>query len=157
VAQIVFHRADPREAKVRQLIEELDTYMARLYPSESNYGLDIASLLQPLVRFYAVTIDGEVLGCGGFWLHEDYAEVKRVYIHPKSRGLGLGRKIMTHLENEMLREGRRVARLETGISQPAALGLYRAIGYVDRGPFGDYPEGDPFCVFMEKQLAPSSA
>jgi putative acetyltransferase len=152
MVEIVFQKVDPREAKVRQLIEELDAYMAQLYPSESNYGLDIDELLQPQVRFYAVTVDGDVLGCGGFWLYDDYAEVKRVYIHPKSRGLGLGRKIMAHLENEMLAAGRNVVRLETGISQPEALGLYRAIGYLDRKAFGDYPTDDPFSVFMEKKL-----
>jgi putative acetyltransferase len=81
-------------------------------------------------------VDGEMLGCGGFWLHDGYAEVKRVYIHPRSRGLGLGRKIMAHLEGLMLRESRMVARLETGISQPDALGLYQALGYVERSAFG---------------------
>ncbi len=153
MTDIVFQKTDPREAKVRQFIEELGLYLAQLYPAESNYGLDIEALMQPSMRFYSVTVDGDILGCGGFWLHDDYAEVKRVYIHPKSRGLGLGRKIMAHLESEMLREGRSVARLETGISQPEALGLYRAIGYVDRGAFGDYPIDDPFSIFMEKMLA----
>ncbi len=153
MVDIVFQKVDPRQGEVRQLIEELDDYMARLYPTESNFGFDIETLVQPPMRFYAVTVDGEVLGCGGFWLYDDYAEVKRVYIHPKSRGLGLGRKIMAHLESQMLAEGRRLSRLETGISQPEALGLYRAIGYVDRGAFGDYPADDPFSVFMEKALA----
>jgi putative acetyltransferase len=152
MVEIVIQKVDAREGPVRQLIEELDDYMGRLYPSESNYGLDLESLAQPEVRFFSVTVDGEVLGCGGFWLHDDYAEVKRVYIHPKSRGLGLGRKIMAHIEAEMLREGRKISRLETGISQPEALGLYRAIGYADCPAFGDYPADDPFSVFMEKRL-----
>jgi putative acetyltransferase len=152
MVEIVIQKVDPREIKVRQLIEELDDYMARLYPTESNYGLDLETLTQAPMRFYSVTVDGEVLGCGGFWLYDDYAEVKRVYIHPKSRGLGLGRKIMAHLEDEVLAHGHKLVRLETGISQPEALGLYRAIGYVDCGPFGDYPSDDPFSVFMEKAL-----
>lgn len=152
MVEIVIQKADPREGPVRQLIEELDAYMERLYPSESNYGLDFESLAQPEVRFFSVTVDGEVLGCGGFWIHDDYAEVKRVYIHPKSRGLGLGRKIMAHIEAEMLREGRNLSRLETGISQPEALGLYRALGYQDCPAFGDYPSDDPFSIFMEKRL-----
>ncbi len=152
MVEIVVQKVDPRETKVRQLIEELDDYMARLYPTESNYGLDLETLTQAPMRFYSVTVDGEVLGCGGFWLYDDYVEVKRVYIHPKSRGLGLGRKIMAHLEGEVLAHGYKLVRLETGISQPEALGLYRAIGYVDCGPFGDYPSDDPFSVFMEKAL-----
>lgn len=152
MVNIVIQKTDPREPPVQALIDELDDYQARLYPAESNFGSDIESLAQPEVRFFSVAVDGVILGCGGFWLHGDYAEVKRVYIHPESRGLGLGRKLMAHIEAQMLAEGRSISRLETGVSQPEALGLYRALGYAERGPFGDYPAGDPFCVFMEKRL-----
>ncbi len=152
MVNIVIQKTDPHEPPVQALIDELDDYQARLYPAESNFGSDIESLAQPEVRFFSVAVDGVILGCGGFWLHGDYAEVKRVYIHPESRGLGLGRKLMAHIEAQMLAEGRSISRLETGVSQPEALGLYRALGYAERGPFGDYPAGDPFCVFMEKRL-----
>jgi putative acetyltransferase len=43
--------------------------------------------------------------------------------------------------------------LETGIKQPEAIGLYRACGYQDCPPFGDY-EGDPLSLFMTKNLSP---
>jgi putative acetyltransferase len=49
-----------------------------------------------------------------------------------------------------LAEGRHILRLEAGIHQPEALGLYEALGYVRRGPFGDYGD-DPVSVFMEKR------
>ncbi len=152
MVEIVIERTNPRLPEVRKLIDELDAYLQTLYPAESTYMLDIETLAQPQMRFYSATVDGEMLGCGGFWIHDDYAEVKRVYIHPKSRGLGLGRKIMAHIEAEMLREGRNISRLETGISQPEAIGLYRAIGYLNCGAFGDYPSDDPFSIFMEKRL-----
>jgi putative acetyltransferase len=45
-----------------------------------------------------------------------------------------------------------LARLETGIRQPEALGLYRRLGYVERAPFGAYVE-DPLSLFMEKRLS----
>jgi putative acetyltransferase len=152
MVEIVIERTNPRLPEVRKLIDELDAYLQTLYPAESTYMLDIETLAQPQMRFYSATVDGEMLGCGGFWIHDDYAEVKRVYIHPKSRGLGLGRKIMAHIEAEMLREGRNISRLETGISQPEAIGLYRAIGYENCGAFGEYPSDDPFSIFMEKRL-----
>jgi putative acetyltransferase len=150
-AAVSITRADARTPAVRRLIEELDAYAASLYPAESNHLLDIETLMQPQMMFYAIDVNGEVLGCGGFWKHSDYAEVKRVYVHPRSRGLGLARRLMAHIEDEMRREGFKVARLETGISQSEALGLYRALGYVDRGPFGDY-RPDPLSVFMEREL-----
>lgn len=150
---IVIVPADPRESSIRVLIMELDTYQAALYPAGSNHLLDIETLAQPQMRFFSVRVDDEVLGCGGIWLHDDYAEIKRVYVAPKARGLGLARKIMARLEDEARAAGMIIARLETGIHQPEALGLYRALGYMDRGCFGDYPANDPLSVFMEKRLA----
>lgn len=150
--EVIIEWADPREPQMRRLIEELDAYQLSLYPAESNHLLDIETLVQPQMRFYSAAVDGNILGCGGIWLHEDYAEVKRVYVSPKARGLGLAKKIMARLEDESRAAGMMIARLETGIYQPAALGLYQALGYVDRGPFGDYPIDDPMSVFMEKRL-----
>ena len=143
--------ADPAEPFVRVLIDELDQYMIPLYPAESNHLLDIETLRQPEMRFFAAYVGDDVLGCGGCWLHGDYAEIKRVYVSPKARGLGLAKKLMQRIEDEAVAHGKLVARLETGIHQPEALGLYRAIGYSDRGPFGDYAD-DPNSVFMEKVL-----
>ena len=56
------------------------------------------------------------------------------------------------LEQEARRAGVLVVRLETGIYQPEAIGLYRKLGYEVRNSFGDYPTDDPMSVFMEKSL-----
>ena len=149
----VIERADPRAPEIRALVEELDRYMQDLYPPESNHLLDIEALAGPRMRFFAARREAEALAIGGCWLHEDYAEVKRVYVRPAARGMGLARLVMARIEEEARREGRLLARLEAGIHQPEALGLYRALGYVDRGPFGDYPVDDPNSVFMERSLA----
>jgi len=149
---VAIRHADPRQVEVRRLIEELDALQLSLYPAESNHLLDIETLAHPRMRFISASVDGKVLGCGGIWLHDDYAEVKRVYVSPAARGLGLAKQIMARLEDEARAAGMTLARLETGIYQPEALGLYRALGYADRGPFGDYPTDDPMSVFMEKRL-----
>jgi len=148
----VIRRSDPREPSVRILIDELDQLQLSLYPAESNHLLDIETLTQPQMRFFAAEVDGSALGIGGIWLHDDYVEIKRVYVSPRARGFGVGKKIMARLEEEARAAGFEVARLETGIHQPEALGLYRALGYFDRGPFGDYPVDDPNSVFLEKRL-----
>lgn len=146
--------ADPAHPPVRALVEELDAYLVPLYPAESNHLLDIETLRQPEMRFFAGFRGEEVLAIGGCWLHEDYAEVKRIYVPPAARGLGLAKRLMARIEEEALACGRVIARLETGIRQPESLGLYRRLGYADRGPFGDYPAGDPNSIFMEKRLTP---
>ena len=149
---LVIDREDPREPDIRALVEELDAYFAALYPAESNHLLDIETLCLPPMRFFAARRSGEAVAIGGIWLHEDYAEIKRVYVPERARGLGLGRAIMARLEAEALAEGRSLLRLEAGIHQPEALGLYEALGYVRRGPFGEYGP-DPVSVFMEKRTA----
>ena len=145
--------ADPAEPSVRTLIDELDAYQLSLYPAESNHLLDIETLRQPQMRFFAAAVDGSVLAIGGCWLHADYAEIKWVYVSPQARGLGLARTLMDRIEAEALAAGMAVARLETGIRQPEAIGLYRKFGYVEREAFGGYPADDPNSVFMEKTLA----
>ena len=144
--------ADPGDPPVKAMVEELDAYLIPLYPAESNHLLDIETLRQPEMRFFAAFRGREVLAIGGCWLHEGYAEVKRIYVTPSARGLGLAKSIMQRIEAEALVSGRAVMRLETGIHQPESLGLYRRLGYADCGPFGDYPADDPNSVFMQKRL-----
>ena len=150
--EVIITIADPAHPPVRALVEELDAYLLPLYPAESNHLLDIETLRQPEMRFFAAIGDGAVLAIGGCWLHDDYAEVKRIYVTPAARGLGLAKRIMERIEDEARAAGHRLARLETGIHQPESLGLYRRLGYVSCGAFGDYPTDDPNSIFMEKRL-----
>jgi putative acetyltransferase len=152
VTIVVITIADPAHPPVRAMVEELDAYLVPLYPAESNHLLDIETLRQPEMRFFAALRDEDVLAIGGCWLHGDYAEIKRIYVTPAARGLGLAKLIMQRVEDEAVACGRMIARLETGIHQPESLGLYRRLGYVDCGAFGDYPTDDPNSVFMEKVL-----
>jgi putative acetyltransferase len=152
VTIVVITIADPAHPPVRTMVEELDAYLVPLYPAESNHLLDIETLRQPEMRFFAAQRGEDVLAIGGCWLHGDYAEIKRIYVTPAARGLGLAKLIMQRVEDEAVACGRMIARLETGIHQPESLGLYRRLGYVDCGAFGDYPTDDPNSVFMEKVL-----
>ena len=145
-------RADPREAKIRKLIESLDVYMLALYPSESTHRVDTTFLASRNARFFSALCDGMLVGCGGILIEHDYAEVKRIFVSPKARGLGVGRKLMERLEVESRRLGFKLLRLETGIYQPEALALFKAMGFIPRLSFGDYPNNDPNSIFMEKQV-----
>jgi putative acetyltransferase len=74
-----------------------------------------------------------------------------MFVAPEARGLRLGRRLLDCIEEEARGEGLGWLRLETGIHQPEALGLYRSAGFVEREAFGDY-RPDPLSVFMEKSL-----
>jgi putative acetyltransferase len=143
----------PLQPEVTALMREADAYMASLYPAESNHLLDLDELARPHVRFFVARRDGQALGCGAVMLGSGgEAELKRLFVAPEARGLGVGRALLLALEQAAGEAGVRVLRLETGVAQPEALALYRRHGYRERGPFGGYGP-DPLSVFMEKVMA----
>ncbi|MDP9138929.1 MAG: GNAT family N-acetyltransferase [Pseudomonadota bacterium] len=150
---IVIGREDPRQPEVVRLVHELDEMFHRLYPAESNHLLDVELLAEPDIHFFVVRRGGEAVGTGALWRRDaDYGEVKRIYIRPEARGLRLGRAILRELEEDARRSALPLLRLETGIYQPEALGLFLAEGFVRCAAFADYSAHDPFSIFMEKRL-----
>ena len=146
--------ADPNEPGVRSLIEALDAYQRSLYPEESNHLDSLAELSTTNVVFLCACSGEAAVACAAAKVREDsprYGEIKRMYVEPAVRGQGLSRRLLQALETILLDHDVRIARLETGVHQPEALGLYERMGYRRRGPFGDYVD-DPLSVFMEKHL-----
>src|SRR5712691_5382574 len=150
--EYVIRPEDPQQDDVMRMLSALDKYLQSLYPPESNHILDIAALCAPDIRFWVARREGVAHGCGALRIDAaGYGEVKRMYVAPEARGQGLGRAILARIEDQAAREGLALLRLETGIHQAAAIALYRASGYVDCGPFGEY-QPDPLSRFMEKRL-----
>ena len=128
-----------------------EIYAAALYPAESNHLLDIADMLRPQMNFFAAYDGEQVLGCGGFWAHYGFVEIKSMWVEPAARGRKIGRLLLETIEREAQGQGFTLARLETGIHQPEAITLYRKSGYRDIPPFADY-KPDVLSLFMEKAL-----
>jgi putative acetyltransferase len=145
---------DPDSPEVQALLAVSDAYYVNLYPAESNHLESSDDLKKPNVLFVGCRIDGELVASGAARIMQDdgsYAEIKRVFVVDDHRGKGLSSKVMRFLETELQGRGVSLFRLETGVKQPEALGLYRKLGYLERGPFGSY-RADPYSVFMEKQV-----
>src|SRR5262245_62927301 len=89
----------PDSADARQLIAELDAHLNSLpYPQESRHALSVDKLLREGVTFFVSRCEGEPAGCGGLKLFgTEYGEVKRMYVRPAHRGLGLGKRILNCL------------------------------------------------------------
>jgi putative acetyltransferase len=144
--------ADPRTPPIQKMISELDDYQAALYPPESNHLEPVDKLISPEYFFIAAWKGHDVLGIASFRrISGTYVEIKRLYVPHQNRGLGLAIKLMDALEEKALQEGYSETRLETGIHQKEALGLYQKLGYEKTEPFGSYQE-DPLSVFMRKEL-----
>jgi putative acetyltransferase len=149
---ITISQTDPRSPTSIALIEELDRHLNQLYPAESNHLMDLNALCAPDVRFFVAVVAGESLGCGAVKQFAGYTEVKRVYVVPRARGLGMAKRIIEVLEAATRAAGLSIMRLETGIYQPDAIALFEKVGFARRPSFGDYPKDDPYSVFMEKTL-----
>ena len=147
----------PDQPDVIALIAALDAYQDSLYPPEARHALVMSVLVQPHVLF-AVARDasGRAVGCAAIVLDAQAGELKRMFVSPQVRGLGVGRRLLALLEARAIARGCLVLRLETGPFQPEALGRYAACGFERRGPFGGYAD-DPLSVFMEKPLTAPAA
>ncbi len=87
-----------------------------------------------------------------FWVvGADYGEVKRMFVRPQFRGLGLGKLMLDRLSEFALETQVNILRLETGIYQTEAIQLYEKYGFKRRSPFGEY-KIDPLSIYFEKAL-----
>ena len=77
-------------------------------------------------------------------------EMKRLYLRPEARGLGVGRALATVVIDEAREIGYAVMRLDTVPWMTAAITLYKSLGFKDIGPYRHNPiEG---AKFMELAL-----
>jgi DNA-binding MarR family transcriptional regulator/GNAT superfamily N-acetyltransferase len=97
----------------------------------------------PNGAFVVLYLRGEPIGCGAVKHHPaDVTDIKRMWVAESARGLGLGRRLLEHLERIAREHGSSEAHLETGDVLPEAIALYRSAGYVEVPPFNDEPFAD---------------
>jgi GNAT superfamily N-acetyltransferase len=149
-AVITMERPDSADAAA--LITELDAVLTPLYPFESRHGLSVGRLIAEAVAFFVLRSDGTPAACGGIKLFgTDYGEVKRMYVRPQFRGSGFAKLILDRLADHARAHGVRLLRLETGIHQKEAIGLYEGLGFRRIPPFGPY-KPDPVSLCYEKEI-----
>ena len=91
------------------------------------------------------------VGCGALKFHRDAPpDIKRMWVSPETRGLGLGRRLLRALEHEAAEAGASVIHLETNDALAEAIRMYRAAGYREVEAFNDEPNAD---LWFEKRLS----
>jgi putative acetyltransferase len=125
---ITIERIVQPSSEVHDLIGELNAVLGAVYEAHQRHGLSVEQLFEPHMRFFLTRLDGIAVGCGGVALFDDYAEVKRMYTRPAVRDLGLAKALLRRIEDEVRAIGATVLRLETGIQQQEAIGLYESSG-----------------------------
>jgi ribosomal protein S18 acetylase RimI-like enzyme len=144
----------------QRLVEEVQAHYVARYGGPDTSPVDVKEFTEPHGTFWLVHHAGEAVGMGGWRLlgsdvvpdrHGLAAEIKRMYVSPRARGLGLARALLRHLERTARAAGVDWLVLETGMVQPEALALYRSCGYADTPAFGHYACA-PLSVHLGRRL-----
>jgi GNAT superfamily N-acetyltransferase len=152
---VIITQERPDTPDAISLINELQTHLESFYPPESRHGFSVEKLLAEAVAFFVLRSDGLPAGCGGIKLvGGEYGEIKRMYVRPAFRGLGFGKLMIDQLAEYARSHDITLLRLETGIYQREAIGLYERLGFVRIPPFGPYTN-DPLSLCYEKLYAAS--
>lgn len=139
----------------RALIEALNAELTGAYPEPgaNHFGLHPGDVAEGRGAFLVVHVDGIAMGCGALRrLDADTGELKRMYVSPAARGLGLGRRLVEALEAEARALGLRRLVLETGTRQTAALALYRATGFQPIPLYEEYLRSPETSICLGKEL-----
>ena len=124
-------------------------------PGATHFRLDPDEVAEGNGAFLVALRNNEPLGCGALRRIEEHSgELKRMYVRPQARGLGIGRALLVALETEARALGLTRLLLETGTRQTQALGLYRQAGFADIPAYGEYISS-PLSVCMAKELQPT--
>lgn len=131
-----------------KLNDQVQGEYAQRYGDEGDVTPLDASMFRPPLGLYLLAYDAQdrPVATGG-WRTQDEndegysdgdAELKRMYVVPQARGLGLARRILAALEDDARAAGRTRMVLETGAKQPEAVALYVSSGYEPCAKFGHY-------------------
>lgn len=135
---------DPRHPDVvhcfARYAEELDARFEGGFDVGKSISVDPEELTPPAGYCVVARLRGHPVGCGALKLHgASPAELKRMWVDPGSRGLGVGRRLLESLEALAREKGVRVLHLETNRALEEAIELYRRAGFEEVAPFSDEP------------------
>lgn len=101
--------------------------------------------------FFVGAVDGADVACGGVCRFDaETAEIRRMYVVPERRGQGFSRQVLGVLEDEARALGYERVRLETGVRQHEAIGLYRSAGFEPVPCYGPYVKDELSVCFVKR-------
>jgi DNA-binding MarR family transcriptional regulator/GNAT superfamily N-acetyltransferase len=146
--------ADPTSADARwcigRYVAELNERFEAGWDPSRSISAEPGELTPPAGLLLVAYLRQQPVGCGALKFHADApAEVKRMWVAPQARGLGLGRRLLAELERHAREAGVSVLRLETNRALTEAIALYRASGYQEVEAFNAEPYAH---YWFEKRL-----
>jgi len=135
---------DPRGAAARFCLDayaaELDATFEGGFDTARSRPVDPAELTPPRGVLLVARLHSEPIACGALKLPRgEPAEIKRLWVAPGARRLGVARRVLAELEAQAREAGADVVRLDTNRALRAATTLYRSSGYTEVPAFNDEP------------------
>jgi GNAT superfamily N-acetyltransferase len=135
-SMVCFAIEDPTSADARWCFNQYFAELNRRFEGGFDPGLSISAdpqeLTSPMGLLLIARLHGRPIGCGALKFHQRRpAELKRMWIAPAARGLGVGRRLLGELERTAGEAGVVVLRLETNRTLSEAIALYKGSGYVE--------------------------
>lgn len=119
-------------------------------PAKGSSAPDDAALSPPRGCFLVARLHDAPVGCGGLrTLEPGVGEIKRMWVSPRVRGLGVARRLLAALEDQARLLGMTRVRLDTNRTLTQAQAMYRKAGYREIERFNDNPYAD---FWFEKEL-----
>lgn len=111
------------------LIKTFDTFLWERYPElKSDYWGN--NLIEFNSNVFIIYLNDKAVACGCFKKYNaNTVELKRMFVSPEARGLGLAQRVIKELENEALDQGFEIMILETLYKQIEAINLYQKVGF----------------------------
>ncbi|WP_426425642.1 bifunctional helix-turn-helix transcriptional regulator/GNAT family N-acetyltransferase [Bradyrhizobium genosp. A] len=152
--RIALAEMDPRSDEARYCLREYYAELGRRFKQGFDVSLsrdpDAKDMRRPRGSFIVAISDTLPIGCVGLkGTDHGYAEIKRLWVAPSARGLGLGKRLMDAAEDAAPTLGIALLRLDTNSALPEAGQLYRTTGWREIPRFNDDPYPD---LFFEKQI-----
>ena len=107
-----------------------------------GFGAELAGLpgkyAPPTGELLIARVNGGAAGCVALRaLDRATLEMKRLYVRPSTRGMGLGKRLVEAAITCAREHGYAELRLDTLATMAAAQALYRSLGFVEIPPYGD--------------------
>jgi DNA-binding MarR family transcriptional regulator/GNAT superfamily N-acetyltransferase len=139
---VTFAVTDPASPEARACMAAYFAELGERFDGGFDPGASLpatdADLAEPSGLLLLARLHGEPVGCGALKFHgTEPAELKRMWVANRARGLGLGRRLLAELEDQARRHGATVVRLETNQALTEAITLYRSAGYAEVSAFSD--------------------
>jgi DNA-binding MarR family transcriptional regulator/GNAT superfamily N-acetyltransferase len=153
--RILLEEVDPRSEVAKGCLSQYYAELAQRF----SQGFEVAKsrdpeagqMVPPRGTFLLAVSDGLPVGCVGLKGSGDKTgEIKRLWIAPHARGLGIAQQLMTAAEGRAVDLDMDVLRLDTNSALPEARRLYERLGWIEIPRFNDDPYPD---LFFEKNIS----